>query len=264
MKIKRFTYLLLGALMLAGCSTPQVGYFKDVKSGEIEQLAAPQSITIQAGDRLSILVSSKNPELAYLYNLPIVGYYRASKSDQPLTTSQVASYAVDESGNIDFPFLGKLHIAGMTRSEVATFVREKLVTTNQIKDATVTVSFLDLYYSVMGEVKEPGRFLIDKDRVTLIDALSRAGDLTINGRRDNVLVMRDEDGKQVAYRINLGDAKSLYTSPAFYLHQNDVVYVTPTDKRAREASEVGNTFSQPSFWVSIASLLISLAILIKK
>lgn len=264
MSIKKITYGLLLALALTGCSTPQVGYFKDVQTGEVAELTAPKSITIQPGDKLSILVSSKNPELAYLYNLPIVGYYRASKSDQPISTSQVAAYSVDENGDIDFPFLGKLHIAGMTRSQVAKFVREQLVKNNQIKDATVTVNFLDLYYSVMGEVQKPGRFVIDNDRVTLIDALSRAGDLTINGRRDNVLVMREEKGKQVAYRVDLGDAKTLYGSPVFYLRQNDVVYVDPTDKRAREATTVGNTFSQPTFWLSIVSLLLSIAIFIKK
>ena len=124
--------------------------------------------------------------------------------------------------------------------------------------------FLDLYFSVMGEVKTPGRFLIDHDKTTLLDALSRAGDLTIYGKRDNVLVMREENGKQMTYRIDLSNAASLYNSPAFYLKQEDIVYVEPNERRAREATPLGNSLANPSLWVSVASFTMSLAVLIFK
>ena len=264
MTIKKLFIAISCCALLTGCKAPQIGYFQDIQSGQGEILLNPQSIKIQPGDKLSILVSSKNPELAYLYNLPIVGHYQASVSNASPTFSQIASYVVDENGDINFPILGKMHISNLTRSEVAQYVKNQLVSTNQIKDATVTVDFLDLYYSVMGEVRSPGRFVIDKDRVTLIDALSRAGDLTIFGKRENVLIMRQENGRQVAYHVDLANAQQLYSSPAFYLRQNDLVYVEPNAKKARESTAVGNTFTQPTFWVSIASLLISLAILIKK
>jgi polysaccharide export outer membrane protein len=100
--------------------------------------------------------------------------------------------------------------------------------------------------------------------VTLIDALSRAGDLTIYGKRDNVLVMREENGKQVSYRVDLTNAKSLYESPVYYLQQNDLVYVTPNDVKVRQSTVNGNTFRSTSFWISLASLLTSVAVLIFK
>ena len=116
----------------------------------------------------------------------------------------------------------------------------------------------------MGEVKSPGRFIIDHDKVTLLDALSQAGDLTINGLRNNVLVMRDEDGKETAYRVDLTNAESLYGSPAFYLKQNDIIYVEPNAKRARESTGTGNAFQNPSLWISLASLLTTITVLIVK
>lgn len=263
MKLKHIILLAVLGLLFSACQTPHLGYFQDVKDNQTEQMAPPKSVTIQPGDKLSILVSSKNPELAYLYNLPIVGHYSASTSRGTLSTSQVASYTVDESGNIDFPILGEMHIQGMTRSELAHYVKKELISKDQIKDATVTVDFLDLYFSVMGEVKNPGRFNFDRDQVTIIDALSRAGDLTIYGRRDNVLVMREQGDKQLAYRLDLTNAQSLYKSPAFYLQQNDVIYVEPNKRRAKESTEIGNAFSSPSLWISAASLIMSIIILVK-
>ena len=196
--------------------------------------------------------------------LQIVGRYKTSQSDANLSTSQVASYTLDENGCIDFPVLGKLDIKGMTRSEVASFIKNELVSRDLLKDPIVTVDFLDLYFSVMGEVKSPGRFLMDHDKTTLIDALSRAGDLTINGRRDNVLVIRETDGKQVAYRIDLTDLQSLYNSPVYYLKQGDMIYIEPNEKKARESTATGNAFLQPSLWISLASLLTSISVLIFK
>lgn len=263
---KNLNYLLavVALLMATACSTPQLGYFQNVQSGQIQELAAPQFIKIQPGDKLSILVSSKNPELAYLFNLQVVSHYQSSSSGKGLGTGTVANYTVDSNGNIDFPVLGQMHIAGMTRSEVAQHVKNKLLLGDMIKDPTVTVDFLDMYLSVMGEVNKPGRFIIDHDKVTLLDALSQAGDLTIFGRRDNVLVMREENGKQVAYRVDLRDEKSLYGSPAFYLQQNDKIYVEPNEKKARESTAIGNDMLKPSMWISIASFTVSLLVLVFK
>jgi polysaccharide export outer membrane protein len=264
MKIKKLIVLTLTAFLLSACSAPKLGYFQDVSSGQINQLSAPQFIKIQPGDKLSILVSSKNPELAYLYNLPIVGHYSSSRSDASMNSSQIASYAVDESGNIDFPILGPIHIAGMTRSEVGAYVKTALISKSLIKDPTVTVDFLDLYISVLGEVKDPGRFIIDHDKITVLDAISRAGDLTIYGRRDNVLVLREENGTQTSYRLDLTNSKSIYDSPVFYLKQNDMIYVEPNDVKSRESTVNGNNVRSTSFWISLASLMTSIALLIFK
>lgn len=264
MRTNKLLIAAAAAMLLSACSAPKLGYFQDVQSGQLNQLQAPNLLKIQSGDKLSILVSSKNPELAYLYNLPVVGRYNTSTSNHGLSTSTVAHYTVAGDGSIQFPVLGKLFIAGKTRSEVAEYVRELLVSGDHLKDATVTVDFLDMYFSVMGEVKSPGRFIIDHDKVTLLDALSQAGDLTINGLRKNVLVMREEGGKQTAYRVDLTNSDNLYSSPAFYLKQNDIVYVEPNAKRARESTGTGNAFLSPSLWLSLASFLASITVLIVK
>lgn len=264
--MKTINLFLLAAVIcaLASCQAPKLGYFQGVESGQAHQLQTPKLVTVQPGDKLSILVGSKDPGLAYLFNLQIVGRYKTSQSDASLSTSQVASYTVDENGNIDFPVLGKLNIQGKTRSEVAAFVKKELIDRQMLKDPIVTVDFLDLFFSVMGEVNTPGRFLMDHDKTTLIDALSRAGDLTINGRRDNVLVMREEGNKEMAYRIDLTNIQSLYNSPVYYLKQGDLIYVEPNEKKARESTAAGNAFLQPTLWISLASLLTSVSVLIFK
>ncbi len=264
MKTLKLLTAVAATMLLSACSTPKLGYFQDVQSGQLHQLQTPKYVKVQPGDKLSILVSSKTPELAYLYNLPVVGRYNSSTSNRGLNTSSVAHYTVAPDGSIEFPVLGKLIIAGKSRSEVGDYIRNLLVSGNHLKDAVVTVDFLDMYFSVMGEVKSPGRFIIDHDKVTLLDALSQAGDLTINGLRNNVLVMRDEDGKETAYRVDLTNAESLYGSPAFYLKQNDIIYVEPNAKRARESTGTGNAFLSPSLWISLASLLTTITVLIVK
>ena len=262
MKLKTILSLALLGLILTGCKTPQLGYFQDLQNGDIKDVSKVNLIKLQPGDRLSILVSSKDPNLAYLYNLQVVGHYRSTSSQNNLSTSSIASYTVDEKGEIDFPYLGKLHVSGMTRSEVAEYVKKMLIDNDKLKDPTVTVDFRDMYFSVTGEVKNPGRFVIDHDKVTVLDALSQAGDLTIYGRRDNVLVMRQENGKQNVYRLDLANAEQLYSSPVFYLQQNDMIYVEPNARRAKESTEFGVSFSNPSLWISAASLLTTICVLI--
>lgn len=264
MKFRNLLILVCLTIIVSSCEAPKLGYFQDVQSGQVQQLSAPKLVTVEPGDKLSILVGSKDPGLAYLFNLQIVGRYKTSQSDANLSTTQVASYTVDETGCIDFPVLGKLNISGKTRSEVASYIKHELISRQMLKDPIVTVDFLDLFFSVMGEVNAPGRFLMDHDKTTLIDALSRAGDLTINGKRDNVLVMREEDGKQMAYRVDLTNIQSLYNSPVYYLKQGDMIYVEPNEKKAREATAAGNAFLQPTLWISLASLLTSVSVLIFK
>ena len=264
MKLNKFLMLVCLAITVSSCTAPKLGYFQDVQSGQVQELQAPRLVTVEPGDRLSILVGSKDPGLAYLFNLQIVGRYKVAQTDANLTTSQVASYTVDENGCIDFPVLGQMEIKGKTRSGVAAYIKKELIDRQMLKDPVVTVDFLDLFFSVMGEVNAPGRFLMDHDKTTLIDALSRAGDLTINGRRDNVLVMREENGKQLAYRIDLTNLQSIYNSPVYYLKQGDMIYVEPNEKKARESTGTGNAFMQPTLWISLASLVTTISVLIFK
>lgn len=263
-KSKILSVLALTALLLGSCSAPNLGYFKDVESGQQYQLPESKSFEVHPGDNLSIIVSSRDPQLAYIFNLPVVSRVDAGVSQVNIGNSRVASYRIDPNGDIDFPVLGKLHIGGMTRSEIAAYIKGQLTGKDLLRDAIVTVDLLNLYYSVMGEVKNPGRFAIDQDKVTLLDAISRAGDLTIYGRRDNVLVLREDGNKQYTYRINLTKPEEIYSSPAFYLKANDKVYIEPNIKRARESTELGTTLVQPSFWMSVVSFLTSMAVIIFK
>lgn len=265
-KMKITLILFLGmALLLGSCSAShKIAYMQDVGS-DVRREAAIATVTAQPGDKVSIVVNSKNPELAEMFNLPMMTH----RIGQPMNSSynynqQVSSYTVDSNGNIDFPILGEVHVAGLKREKIASYIKNELVRKNLVKDAVVIVEFLNMGVSVMGEVNRPGRFNIDRDHLTLLDALSMAGDLTIYGRRENVLVVRQENGGESYYRVNLCDARSLHASPVYYLQQNDMVYVEPNGVRSRQSTVNGNNLRSTSFWMSLASLLTTLGVLIFK
>lgn len=259
--------LLLAAsvILLGACSTSKnITYFQDLRPGESElTLAAPVEIKIQPKDKLSILVNSQDPRLTNLFNLPIFTQQIGQEGNTG-SSRGVSGYTVDTDGNIDFPVLGQLHIAGMTREEVAAYIKKELQSHDLIKDPVVIVEYMNLSISVMGEVNRPGRYNIEKDELTILDALSQAGDLTIFGKREKVLVLRKENGKQRVYGINLCSGEHLYTSPVYYLQQNDVVYVEPNETKSRQSTVNGNNVRSTSFWISLASLLTSIAVLIAK
>ncbi len=228
-------------------------------------------IRVKPEDKLSIVVNTQDPALSALFNLLQVqnrlgGTTSTTKSVGSASgggNGQVAYYTVDSAGDINFPVIGKLHIAGMTREQVANYVAEQLVGKDLVKDPIVTVEFANTGISVIGEVSAPGRYEFNKDHLTIIDAIAMAGDLTISGMRENILVLRNVGGgKQEAYRVNLLDAQSLASSPVFYLQQDDVIYVEPNDKKKRETTPNGNTPYTPSFWVSMGSFGLTVATLI--
>ena len=259
---------IMGAGLLSSCGTSKnVVYFQDLKPGESEiTLPEMQAITVQPEDKISIIVNSRDPQLTDLFNLPIVSRQLGqSLRTGGITTGSsqgVSGYTVNAEGDIDFPVIGKIHVAGMKREEIAKFIKDKLIADNLVKDPVVTVEFMNLYVSVLGEVNNPGRFSIDRDRLTVLDALSMAGDLTIYGNRYKVLVLRQEGDTQRVYGINLTSGEHIYSSPAYYLQQNDVVYVEPNEVRSRQSTVNGNNVRSTSFWISLASLLTSVGILI--
>lgn len=255
---------LLVLVFFSSCTvTRQVVYFQDVRNDNdtVQELPIVHEapIRLQPDDKISILVSSQEPMLNAMFNLPrIQPALRASAGNAVSSADEVSAYTVDADGNIDFPVLGSLHVAGLQRSEVASFIKQKLESQNLLKDPVVTVEYVNLGVSVLGEVSRPGWFRIDRDHLSVLDALSFAGDLTIQGRRNNVTVIRKEGDVQKFYPIDLTSAKSLYSSPAYYLRQNDMVYVQPNPMRARQSTAAGNTFLQPTFWMSFASLVTSI------
>jgi len=265
----RIFYILLivtSIVTLSSCgSSKKVVYFQDLKPGESEvKLPAMQAITVQPEDKISIIVNSRDPQLTNLFNLPYVTQQLGSTSELGSSNSSrgVSGYTVDANGEIDFPVLGKIYVTGKKREEIAAYIKNELMRENLVKDPVVTVEFLNLCVSVLGEVNTPGRFSIDRDRLTVLDALSMAGDLTIYGNRGKVMVLRQEGGMQRVYGIDLTSGEQVYTSPAYYLQQNDVVYVEPNNVKARQSTVNGNNVRSTSFWISLASLLTSVAILI--
>ncbi len=255
--------VLLILLMSVGCSTPKdVAYFQDV-SQTVLPVEKSRPIRIEPSNRLSIIVKSKDPELSNLYNLP-VSSNRLGEAAGQYSSDGMSVYTVDAEGKIDFPVLGDLKVEGMTRGELASFIKGELIGKGLVKDPVVTVELLDASFSVMGEVNRPGRFPIDKDRLNILEALSIAGDLTIQGRRENIIVAREEADGVHTYRLDLTNMNELLSSPAYYVKQGDVVYVEPNDVRKRQTTVNGNNLLSWSFWVSVASLLTSIAVLIVK
>lgn len=256
---------VLGILSLSSCgSTKEITYFQDLQRGTSEKILHPLTIMVRPEDKISIIVKSKDAQLSDLFNLPIVSYRigQGQMSSLASQNQQVSSYTVNADGDIDFPVLGKIHIAGMTRAQIAEHIKKLLISDNLVKDPVITVEFDNLCYSVLGEVNKPGQFSIDRDRISVLDAISKAGDLTIYGLRSNVIVLRQENDKQVTYKMNLCSGYSLYASPAYYLQQNDVVYVEPNSTKARQSTVNGNNVRSTTFWISLASLLTSVGILI--
>lgn len=261
-----FSLILVVAFFGSCTSVKNISYFQDLEPGVAEQMGAPLEIRIRPNDKISIVVNSKDAELSNLFNLPIVSHRigRSSESSLNYSSQQVSGYTVDMQGDIDFPVVGKVHVAGLTRAEIAAHIKHTLIAEDLVKDPVVTVEFMNLSFSVLGEVNSPGRFYIDRDGMTLLEAIGMAGDLTIYGKREDVYVLRDEQGVQVSYRVDLTSARQLYASPVFYLQQNDVVYIEPNTVRARHSTVNGNNVRSTSFWLSLASLLTTITVLLVK
>jgi len=240
----------------------RVTYFQDIQDHPTvsSQTSDPQ-IRLRPEDKISIIVNTKVPELTALFNLPYTTRILGSTQDQISNTSQGASgYIIKKDGSIDFPVLGSVQAAGLTRDELASHIKAELINGNLVNDAVVTVEFVNLQFSVMGEVKVPGSYKITRDHITLLDALSMAGDMNINGRRDNVLVLRpDNNGQLTAYNVDMRSFNDVQNSPVYYIHQNDYIYVEPNRKRANESTVNANTVQSASFWISIVSVLASVA-----
>ncbi len=268
-----YMVLLLAALWLSSCSTPKdITYFQDYESLNGMALQAEQQFRLRPEDKINIVVNSSNPMLEQQFTLTTVsrrntlgGSPSAKMSNaNALGYSQPIAYTVDEQGTIDFPVLGKISVAGKTRKEVADYIHDRLIARELVSDPIVTVEYVNMGVNVLGEVNKAGHIDITKDHFTVLDAIAYANDLTINGNRRQVLVARQDDGQNRVYTLDLTNMQQVLSSPAYYLQQNDLVYVSPNNKRKREANASGNTFNTPAIWISIASLLTTITALIVK
>ena len=261
MKFIKLTLFIALFALLSGCSAiERTAYMQDVKNNQVLTIAKEQQIRIKPLDRLTVLVSSKDPELAAPFNSKS-SYVSLSGNTMGTNASSASSLqilTVDENGMLDMPIIGKIFCTGKTRAEMAKEIADKIIEGNYISDASVNIQFADMKIFVLGEVTRPGQFDITRDQVTLLEALAMAGDMTIYGNRQNVTVVRsDVNGQTHSYVVNLLDS-SFLTSPAYYLQQDDVIYVQPKKQRAA----TGEINQNRNFWLSMVSTFISVASLI--
>lgn len=282
MNLKRiFKCLVLACgvlIMAASCSTPKnIAYFQDADNAEVLKVASPESkaMKVEPFDKLSIMVTSKDPALAQVFNLNIVAN-RTSQHNEGYSGSGsqfreyalgsndgIGTFTVSADGTIDYPVLGVIKVEGMTRSELAAYIKGQIVGRGLVKDPVVTVEFMNTGISVLGDVARPGRYDMNTDVLTLPQALSLAGDLSIQGKRENIAVMRQTGDSLVTYRVDITDARKMVESPAYYLKQGDVVYVEPNNYRKRQTTNNANNVMNVSFWLSVVSLLTTAAVLLK-
>jgi len=258
---KSITYLLLLCLIgFSSCNLQKkIAYMQDVNSQNRQtKIQDYPEITIQPQDMISIIVSSKTPELALPFNLPLISFQGAGESASG--QQRILGYTVNKTGDIDFPIFGTLHVAGFTRNQLSLFIKEKIIAEGYINDPVITVQFINLRIIVNGEVSRPGTYKIESDHITIFEALSMAGDLTIYGKRDNVKIIREKNEDRTVYEVDLRTAK-VFDSPVFYLQQNDIIYVTPNKYRSNQSSSASQA-QQVGVWVSVVSVLTTLAVLI--
>lgn len=251
--------LFLSILLISSCSgVKNVTYFQKIgtqtDSLQQSQPTGVHTATIKPMDLLSITVVTTVPETSRIYNLTTPQIMDNSSNNGITSMPTLQTYLVDEDGNIDFPVFGKLTVKGMTRKELVMLLQDKLVTAFSERPI-VTIRITNFSVNIVGEVLRPGRFIITNERLTIFDGLAMAGDMTIYGQRDRVKVLReDADGIKKFMTINLNDENSIY-SPAYYLEQNDVVYVEPNKVKSR-TSKIG---AAETLSVNALSLIISVA-----
>ena len=253
---EKWMLVMAVVLLTASCSSSKkVLYLQDVDPLVQQELDSRYEAYIHNDDLLGISVNSRNQELVVPFNLPMLSFQVGSES----SSQRVLGYQVDVRGNIDFPILGTIHVAGMTRKQLSDYIKKRLIDEDLVKDPIVTIQFLNYRVSVLGEVARPGSFDIKGERVTLLEALSMAGDLTIYGRRDRVAVIRETDDKRTILYHDLRST-DVFNSPCYYLQQNDIVYVEPNKAKAAQTNI--NQNNSVSVWLSAISILASVATLI--
>lgn len=256
--------LMLLLVALSSCSTPyNVAYFQDMPLEKRVPIVKPQSIRLHPADKVSILVSTRDASLSQLFSLYSTYSINSGGNSSTTSTTQTSEYTVGSDGYITFPVLGRLNVLNKTREELQDYIKEELISQNLVKDPIVTVEFVNLNVLMMGATGAR-RIPIDRDQFTILDAITQAGDLDITGQRENVRVIRESGANQrTAYEVNLCSAEELYNSPVYYLQQNDIVYVEPSDKVKRTTTEYGSSLVQYSFWIGLLTSALTVVAIFK-
>lgn len=255
--MKKIIAIVLFLGLMHSCATKDdVVYFNGMNSTDNSIGLDSYSPTYHIDDELVIIVNALDAEAARPFNKSSV-----SVSLDILDArgrERIQTYRVDPDGNINFPVLGKLKLAGLNRTQATNMLQEKLA--DYIKNPIVDIETVNYRITVLGEVARPGTFTATNERITLVEALSLAGDLTIYGERENVLVIQDYDGKKTYTRVNL-KSDDLFNSPVYYLSQNDVVYVEPNKTRAKNSAigaQTGVILSSLGLLISMTALVVTI------
>lgn len=240
-------------LVLNSCASyKDIVYFQDIDDVQLKQLTTEYEAVIKKDDRLSIVVSGPDKLVTAPYNLTL-GEISATGVSSVNPESATLSYLVDVEGNIDFPILGKIHVEGMTRSQLVDYLTAEIG--KDVQNPIVNVSFKNFRITVLGEVRNPGTFTFDSEKITILQALGMAGDLNLTAERDGILLLREVDGVQTHNKIDLRDSH-LLDSPYFYLQHNDVIVVPPSPTRVTTATTATGLWS-----VILSSITTAIAVL---
>ncbi|MBM6499844.1 MULTISPECIES: polysaccharide biosynthesis/export family protein [Flavobacterium] len=248
----RYTSFFLLFILLQSCaSRKNVAYLQDVNNNSNSQTEANYEPVLKNDDLLSIIVSANDPEITYMFNIPqIQGSYKVNENQDGIKT-----YLIDTKGEIEFPVIGRIKLAGLTRTQAIDKLAEKIKP--YITNPTINLRILNYKISVLGEVNKAGNYTINSERITLLEAIANAGDLTIYGRRDNILIIREKDGKKTYNRIDITKSDFI-NSDFYYLTQNDVVIVEPNKTRVNSSAFGPNITATISALSVIATIILLL------
>lgn len=256
-RIKKTIWLpcLIAIIALSGCTAHKdIAYLQDMEMGQFYPIGQKHEPRIHRDDKLSITVASQNtPELAIPFNIQN-GTYNVGedgKVDTATPTTKEKGYRVDIDGYIDFPMLGKLHVEGLTISEATDLIKKRIIEGGYINSPLVMVDIMNFKYTVLGAVGHNGVMTADGDRVTLLEAIANAGDLSANAAINRVAVIREVGETRQVFFHDLR-SKDLFESPCFYLQQNDIVYVEPKYKKIDKEERI---IQYGTLMLSIASTL---------
>ncbi len=254
--MKKIIALILFIGLLHSCASKEdVVYFNGMSSADNSIGLDSYSPTYHIDDELVIIVNALDPEAARPFNKSSVSVSLDALDARG--RERIQTYRIDPDGNVNFPVLGQLKMAGLNRTQATEMMQGKL--SDYIKDPIVDIETVNYRITVLGEVLRPGTFTAINERITILEAISLAGDLTIYGERENVLVIQDYDGKKTYTRVNL-KSDELFNSPVYYLSQNDVVYVEPNKTRAKNSAigaQTGVLLSAFGLLISVAALTIT-------
>lgn len=259
----RHLYFVLFAIFMvvfASCtSQKKLSYFNKLNEEAADSINSKSNFQheakIKAGDQLVITVAGTDPNAVALFNLPILAY-SAPGSDNFYGIQSQQPYTVNLDGAINFPVLGKLNLKGLSRAEVVDLITSRL--TEYVQNPIVNVKFLNFSVTVLGEVVRPGQYPINNERTTILDALGMAGDMTPYGKRDNVLITREQNGKVQFVRLNLNEVE-VFNSPYYYIQQNDVIYVEPNSVRSISSQNIPLYLSSISTLATLVTLTYSIS-----